>query len=140
MSKNEKKDYIKSCFRNYISNKKRLETLLIPGLGGVDYTRPSCVTGDCSNGVENGVVKYIDEKTELGKKLEIVRRTIQHYKIEDKRTCIEGKEKFIYNRFLRRFPYRRAAVECCISERTAMYWEEEIYFTAECIAEEYQLF
>jgi transcription termination factor NusB len=44
------------------------------------------------------------------------------------------------DRFLRRFTYRRAAFECNISERTAMYWEEDIYFTAECIAEEYQLF
>jgi hypothetical protein len=140
MIKNEQRAYIRSCFRNYLNNKKQLECLLIPGLGGVDYTRPNCHSSDPSSGVENGVIKYIDKKCELEKRIEIVKRTIEHYKIEDKRSGVSGKQKYIFDRFLRRFTYRRAAFECNISERTAMYWEEDIYFTAECIAEEYQLF
>lgn len=136
-----KKKYIRDCFRNYLNNKKQLESLLMPGTGGVDYSRPSCVVGGLSeNGVENGVLKYIDKKSELSKKVEIVKKTIGHFKIEDKRSGSQSKLKYIYARFLQKMTYRRASIECYISERTAMYWEEDIYYTAECIAEEYDLF
>ena len=90
--------------------------------------------------LKNELVRILPiEKSEI-LNIEIVKRTIEHYKIEDKRSGVSGKQKYIFDRFLRRFTYRRAAFECNISERTAMYWEEDIYFTAECIAEEYQLF
>lgn len=113
--------------------------LNIPGLGGVDYSRPSVVS-DHSNGTEKTVLRYIDKKDILEKQVEIVKRTIEHYKIEDKKHGGEGKASYIYNRWLRRLSYRRSALETNLSERAAMYWEEEIYFTAEIIAEEYGLF
>ena len=139
MTIEEKREYIKRAFRDYVNNKRRLEMLNIPGLGGVDYSRPSVVS-DHSNGTEKTVLRYIDKKDILEKQVEIVKRTIEHYKIEDKKHGGEGKASYIYNRWLRRLSYRRSALETNLSERAAMYWEEEIYFTAEIIAEEYGLF
>lgn len=139
MTIEEKREYIKRAFRDYVNNKRRLEMLNIPGLGGVDYSRPSVVS-DHSNGTEKTVLRYIDKKDILEKQVEIVKRTIGHYKIEDKKHGGEGKASYIYNRWLRRFGYRKAAWSTGISERTSDYWIEEILFTAEIIAEEYKLF
>lgn len=113
--------------------------LNIPGLGGVDYSRPSVVS-DHSNGTEKTVLRYIDKKDILEKQVEIVKRTIEHYKIEDKKHGGEGKASYIYNRWLRRLSFRKAAIQSHIAESTSAYWTEEIFFTAEIIAEEYQLF
>lgn len=113
--------------------------LNIPGLGGVDYSRPSVVS-DHSNGTEKTVLRYIDKKDTLEKQVEIVKRTIEHYKIEDKKHGGEGKASYIYNRWLRRLSFRKAAIQSHIAESTSAYWTEEIFFTAEIIAEEYQLF
>lgn len=139
MTIEEKREYIKRAFRDYVNNKRRLEMLNIPGLGGVDYSRPSVVT-DHSNGTEKTVLRYIDKKDTLEKQVEIVKRTIEHYKIEDKKHGGEGKASYIYNRWLRRLSFRKAAIQSHIAESTSAYWTEEIFFTAEIIAEEYQLF
>ena len=139
MTIKEKREYIKRAFRDYVNNKRRLVLLNIPGLGGVDYSRHSVVS-DHSNGTEKTVLRYIDKKDILEKQVEIVKRTIEHYKIEDKKHGAGGKASYIYNRWLRRLSYRRSALETNLTERAAMYWEEEIYFTAEIIAEEYGLF
>lgn len=139
MTIEEKREYIKRAFRDYVNNKRRLEMLNIPGLGGVDYSRPSVVS-DHSNGTEKTVLRYIDRKQVIEKQVEIVKRTIEHYKIEDKKHGGDGKAKYIYNRWLRRFSYRKSAKLLNISERTSDYWIEEIFFTAEIIAEEYSLF
>lgn len=139
MTIEEKREYIKRAFRDYVNNKRTLENMNFPGLGGVDYSRPSVVS-DHSNGTEKTVLRYIDRKQVIEKQVEIVKRTIEHYKIEDKKHGGDGKAKYIYNRWLRRFSYRKAAGEANVSERAAMYWEEEIFFTAEIIAEEYRLF
>lgn len=136
-----KKKYIRECFRNYINNKKLLENLSSPGISGINYSKNSFMGGKASdNSVEESFLKYLDKKTELEKKCEIVKKTIEHFKIEDKRIGSHSKLKYIYARFFQRMTYRRASFECYISERTAMYWEEDIYYTAECIAEEYNLF
>lgn len=139
MTIEEKREYIKRAFRDYVNNKRRLEMLNIPGLGGVDYSRPSVVS-DHSNGTEKTVLRYIDKKDILKKQVEIVKRTIEHYKIEDKKHGGEGKARYIYNRWLRRLSFRKAAIQSHIAESTSAYWTEEIFFTAEIIAEEYQLF
>lgn len=139
MTIEEKREYIKRAFRDYVNNKRRLEMLNIPGLGGVDYSRPSVVS-DHSNGTEKTVLRYIDKKDILEKQVEIVKRTIEHYKIEDKKHGGEGKASYIYNRWLRRLSFRKAAIQSHIAESTSAYWTEEIFFTAEIIAEEYQLF
>lgn len=140
MTIKEKREYIKRAFRDYVNNKRTLENMNFPGLGGVDYSRPSVVSDKFQNGSENSCLRYIDRKQVIEKQVEIVKRTIEHYKIEDKKHGGDGKAKYIYNRWLRRFSYRRSALETNLSERSAMYWEEEIYFTAEIIAEEYSLF
>lgn len=140
MTIKDKREYIKTAFRDYMNNKRRLEQLVIPGLGGVDYARPSVVSDKYSNSAENSYIQYIDHKQIVEKQVEIVKRTIEHYKIEDKKHGGDGKAKYIYNRWLRRLSYRRSALEINLSERAAMYWEEEIYFTAEIIAEVYGLF
>ena len=139
MTIEEKREYIKRAFRDYVNNKRRLEMLNIPSLGGVDYSRPSVVS-DHSNGTEKTVLRYIDKKDTLEKQVEIVKRTIEHYKIEDKKHGGEGKASYIYNRWLRRLSFRKAAIQSHIAESTSAYWTEEIFFTAEIIAEEYQLF
>lgn len=139
MTIEEKREYIKRAFRDYVNNKRRLEMLNIPGLGGVDYSRPSVVS-DHSNGTEKTVLRYIDKKDTLEKQVEIVKRTIEHYKIEDKKHGGGGKASYIYNRWLRRLSFRKAAIQSHIAESTSAYWTEEIFFTAEIIAEEYQLF
>lgn len=140
MTIEEKREYIKRAFRDYVNNKRTLENMNFPGLGGVDYSRPSVVSDKFQNGSENSCLRYIDRKQVIEKQVEIVKRTIEHYKIEDKKHGGDGKAKYIYNRWLRRLSYRRSALETNLSERAAMYWEEEIYFTAEIIAEEYSLF
>lgn len=140
MTIEEKREYIKRAFRDYVNNKRTLENMNFPGFGGVDYSRPSVVSDKFQNGSENSCLRYIDRKQVIEKQVEIVKRTIEHYKIEDKKHGGDGKAKYIYNRWLRRFSYRKAAGEANVSERAAMYWEEEIFFTAEIIAEVYSLF
>ncbi len=139
MKAEERKDYVKKAFRDYVNNKRCLEKLNIPGLYGMDYSR-SCVVSDHMNGTENSVLNYIDRKETLEKQIEIVKRTIEYYKIEDKKRGGDGKANYIYNRWLRRLSFRGAAIQSHIAESTSAYWTEEIFFTAEIIAEEYQLF
>ena len=52
MTIKDKREYIKTAFRDYMNNKRRLEQLVIPGLGGVDYARPSVVSDKYSQGCE----------------------------------------------------------------------------------------
>ena len=139
MTIEEKREYIKRAFRDYVNNKRRLEMLNIPGLGGVDYSRPSVVS-DHSNGTEKTVLRYIDKKDILEKQVEIVKRTIEHYKIEDRKNGNGGKVQYIVNRWIRLGGYRYSAYKSNISNRTALYWTHEIFYTAEIIAEEYKLF
>lgn len=134
----DKRKYVKQSFQMYLNNKRRLEALNIPGLGGVDYSRAAIGHSE-ANGVETQVVKYLDEKNALEKRVELVKRTIEHFKVE----CAakgKGHYKYICARWLRRMSYRRAAIECEIPERTAGFWIEEIYTIAEAIAETYNLF
>lgn len=136
----EKRNYIRQCFKYFLINKKRLGEIFSPSVKGVDYSRVSCSSGTHENVQESAIIKYVDEKVELEKKISIVNKTMEHFRIEDKRYGGRGKANYIHCRFIRRMPYRRAAIDCNISERTALYWEEDIYYTAESIAEEYNLF
>lgn len=139
MTIEEKREYIKRAFRDYVNNKRRLEMLNIPGLGGVDYSRPSVVSGG-GNGTESAVVRYIDDKGDLDRKCEIVRRTMEYYAIEDKRHGGKGKREYIYQRWIRKRSCYVAAMKCNVTDRAARFWREEIYMTAEIIAEQYGLF
>ena len=139
MTDDEKRRYIRSAFKDYAVNKRRLNQVAMPGTGGVDYTRPSVVSGG-GNGTESAVLKYIDYKGDLDRKCEIVRRTMEYYAIEDKRHGGKGKREYIYQRWIRKRSCYVAAIRCNIAERTARYWREEIYLTAEIIAEEHGLF
>lgn len=139
MTDEEKRRYIRRAFEDYTKNRARLRSLNMPNAGGVDYTRPSVVSGG-GNGTESAVLKYIDDKGDLDRKCEIVRRTMEYYAIEDKRHGGKGKREYIYQRWIRKRSCYVAAIRCNIAERTARYWREEIYLTAEIIAEEHGLF
>lgn len=149
----ERRVYIKEAFRLYQLNKKQLKRLeeeikniAIPGASGVDYSRPVVAQGSYENFTEKQVVQFIDKHSELveqakaiKKKVELVRLTIAHFEIEKH---AKGKKhyKYICERWLRGLSYRRAAIECEVSERTADYWIEEIYTIAEAIGEKNELF
>ena len=139
MTDEEKRRYIRSAFKDYAVNKKRLNQVAMPGTGGVDYTRPSVVSGG-GNGVETAMVKYIDSVREISNKCEIVRRTMEYYLIEDKRHGGKGKREYIYQRWIRKRSCYVAAMKCNVTDRAARFWREEIYMTAEIIAEQYGLF
>lgn len=139
MTDEEKRRYIRRAFEEYTKNRARLRSLNMPNAGGVDYTRPSVVSGG-GNGTESAVVRYIDDKGDLDRKCEIVRRTMEYYAIEDKRHGGKGKREYIYQRWIRKRSSYVAALRCNIAERTAKYWTAEIYLTAEIIADENGLF
>ena len=139
MTEAEKRNYIRSAFKDYAVNKRRLNQVAMPGTGGVDYTRPSVVSGG-GNGTESAVLKYIEDKGDLDRKCEIVRRTMEYYAIEDKRHGGKGKREYIYQRWIRKRSCYVAAMKCNVTDRTTRFWREEIYMTAEIIAEQYGLF
>ena len=148
----DRRAYIKKAFQMYINNKnclfwaqEELKNLPIPGQSGLDYSKES-VAGGGGNGVEAQFAQYVEKRQSLIYKItvaqhqvEIVRRTIEHFKVESK---AKGKNhyKYICERWLTRRSFRRAAIECGIPESTAIFWIEEIYTVAEAIAEEYELF
>lgn len=148
---NEKRAYIRKAFQMYVTHKnqlsvweRELKELPVPGESGLDYSHES-VSGS-SGSVETQFAKYADCVAELTakiadvkKKVELVRRTIEHFKVEDR---AKGKlhYKYICVRWLGRRSYRRAAIELEIGETTADYWIMEIFDVAEAIAEEYDLF
>ena len=134
----DKRRYIKCAFQMYLNNKRRLEMIAFPFSSGVDYSKQQ-MGHTSGNGAENQVVRYLDGKRRLEKQVEIVNKTIEHFKVE-KTAKGKGHYKYICARWLRRMSYKRAAIECGIAERTADYWIEEIYTIAEAIAETYELF
>ena len=149
---NEKRAYIRKAFQMYVTHKNQLglweqelRELPFPGESGLDYSHES-VAGSNENGVETQFAKYVDRAAELRgkiadikKKVELVRRTIEHFKVESR---AKGRlhYKYICVRWLERRNYRRAAIECEIPERTTDFIIEEIFTIAEAIAEEYELF
>lgn len=148
----ERRSYIRKALQMYVTHKNQLSVwerelreLPIPGESGVDYSHESILSGN-ENGVERQFAKYVDQAAELKekiagvkKKVELVRRTIEYFKVESR---AKGKlhYKYICVRWLERRSYRRAAIECGVPERTASFWIEEIYTVAEAIAETYELF
>lgn len=148
----DRRGYVRKAFQMYVTHKNQLcvweqelAALPIPGASGLDYSHET-VAGGNENGVEAQFAKYVDRAAELTekiagvkKKVELVRRTIEHFRVESR---AKGKlhYKYICERWLQRRSYRRAAIECGIPERTASFWIEEIYTVAEAIGEEYELF
>ncbi len=144
--------YVRKAFQMYVTHKtqlclweQELKELPIPGYSGVDYSSES-VSASNENGVEAQFAKYADQVAALRarvadvkKKVELVRRTIEHFRVESR---AKGKlhYKYICVRWLERKSYRRAAIECGICETTADYWIMEIFNVAEAIGEEYDLF
>lgn len=147
----DRRSYIKKAFQRYIENKSALErmkdelnSLPIPGQSGLDYSKES-VAGGGGNGVEGQFAKYVDKRQALIYKItctehdiEIVWRTIEHFKVEKK---AKGKRHFDYicARWLRQQSFHKAAIELEIPESTAIFWIEEIYTVAEAIADSYDL-
>lgn len=145
-----KREYVKKAFQGYLTNKntlfwleQELKTIPIPGESGMDYTKIS-VQGGGGN-IENQFAIYAERKAELERKIgelrnriELVRRTIEHFAVEYK---AKGKRhyEYIQQRFLMRRTYRRAAIEVGIAERTADLWLEEIFTVGEAIGEQYAL-
>lgn len=147
----DRRSYIKKAFQYYIANKnnltkweEELEEIPIPGQSALDYSKES-VAGGGGNGVEGQFAQYVDKRQELIYKItctehdiEIVWRTIEHFKVEKK---AKGKRHFDYicARWLSGQSYYKAAIDCGISESTAGFWIEEIYLVAEAIADTYNL-
>lgn len=148
----DKRVYVRKAFQMYQTNKttlfwkeQELQSIPVPGEGGVDYSKIS-VQGGGGNGIEEQFVKYADKRAELRaeiaalkKKIELVKRTIEHFAVECK---AKGKRhyEYIQQRWIMRRSYRRAAIECGIAESTAIFWTDEIYTVAQAIAETYELF
>ena len=146
----DRRSHIKKAFQRYIDNKSALErmkdeldSLPIPGQSALDYSKESVAGG--GNGVEGQFAQYVDKRQALIYKItctehdiEIVWRTIEHFKVEKK---AKGKRHFDYicARWLSGQSYYKAAIDCGISESTAGFWIEEIYLVAEAIADTYNL-
>ena len=147
----DRRAYIKKAFQNYIANKSalmrmqdELDALPIPGQSALDYSKESVSSGG-GNGVETQFARYVDKRQELIYKItiiehqnEIVWRTIEHFKVENR---AEGNRyyEYICARWLKCMSYYHAAIECGVPERTASFWIEKIFTVAEAIAEEYGL-
>lgn len=149
---NDRRAYIRKAFQMYVTHKNQLcvweqelKELPIPGQSGLDYSHEK-VSNCGNNGVEAQFVNYAERVDELIKKInavkkqvELVHRTIEHFKVEyDAKGRMHY--KYICARWLRGMSFYRAAIECDIAESTASFWVEEIYTIAEAIAEEYSLF
>ena len=148
---NDRRAYIRKAFQMYVTHKQQLSVweqelkeLPIPGQSGLDYSKEKVSSGG-GNGVEQQFVNYADKAEALKEKIqgvkkqvEIVRRTIEHFKVESR---AEGNRyyEYICARWLRRMSYYHAAAECGIAERTADFWIEKIFNRAEAIADEYEL-
>ena len=148
----DKRAYIKKAFQMYQTNKtslfwkeQELKEIPAPGEGGVDYSKISVQSGG-GNGTEEQFIRYVDKRTgllaeieQLKKKIELVKRTIEHFEIERK---AKGKRyyEYIQQRWLMRRSYKRSAVELGIAERTSDFWVEEIFTMAEAIGEMFELF
>lgn len=148
----EKRTYIRKAFQMYITHKNQLsvwsqelKTIPIPGQSGLDYSHESVSSGN-GNGVEAQFANYAQRSEELrakiasvSKQVELVRRTIEHFKLEYK---AKGKKHYEYicARWLKGMSYQRAAIECDVSDRTSDFWIEEIFTLAEAIADEHNLF
>ena len=149
---NEKRAYIKKAFQMYVTHKQQLfaweqelKQLPIPGESGLDYSHESVSSGG-GNSVEKQFVNYAQKAGNLSRKIkevrkqvDIVRMTIEHFKVESR---AKGKHhyKYICERWLKRQSFRRSAIECSIPERTASFLVEEIYTIAESIGDLYDLF
>ena len=142
---NARRKWVRRAFTNYNLNKSRLSQLKSDYANCEIPTTGSGGGGGGTHGNENGVEKsvlhYLAQREKLERavkscerQIALVDKTLHHFTIEE---WAKGKrhKQYIENRFLRSMSYRRAAVECEISESTAGYWLEEIYTVSETIAE-----
>lgn len=152
MRVSNRRDYVRKAFQMYVTHKQqlfaweeKLKMLPIPGQSGLDYSHETVASGN-GNGVEAQFANYVDQAAELTakisavkKKVELVRRTIEHFRVESR---AKGKlhYKYICERWLQRRSYHRAAIECGIPERTTDFIIEEVFTIAETIGDEYELF
>lgn len=132
-----KEQYIKRAFKNYYKNKQRLRELSFDTVRGIDYTKATSKNGT-PKGHEQALVCYLDEKRELEKQVEIVERTLDWYRVQERaKGC--GKAEYIRHRFIKNMSFARAGIECCVGSTTASYWLNEIRETAAAIADIYTL-
>lgn len=140
----KRRSWVRRAFFNYNINKSRLSQLKsdyehceMPGTG----SGGNGVGKSSENGVEKSVLHYLSEREKLERavksceaQIELVDKTLQHFKVEE---GAKGKQhkRYIECRFVKGMSYRRAAIECEVPESTAGYWLEEIYTTAETIAQ-----
>lgn len=116
----EKEKYIKNAFKNYKLNKKKLRNVSFDGLHAIDCTKVK--TGkNTSNGQENAIVSFLDEKARIEKEIKIVEHVLWFYELDG-----GGKREYIVSRWIKGFPNHRAAMDCYISEATGYLWTKEI--------------
>ena len=141
----KRRSWVRRAFFNYKNNKVRLVKLKrdydsceIPSVGGGNGCGTS---GSHENGAEKSVIHYLAERERLERavkscewQIALVDKTLEHFAVEELLKGMPHK-RYIECRFLRGMSYRRAAVEFEVAESTAGYWMEEIYNTAEMIAE-----
>lgn len=133
----DKEKYIKRVFKNYKYNKSRLRELSFDDLRGIDYTKTHNTNGT-HKGNEQALVSYIDEKRKLEKQVDIVERTLAHYRIKEIAHC-DYRADIIRYRYIKGRSFTIAAVECNLSESTFTHAIRDIMETATAIADIYSL-
>ena len=133
----DKEKYLKRVFKSYKDNKRRLRELSFDEVRAVDYSKTRSTSG-APKGTEEALVSYIDEKRKLEKQVDIVERTLEYYRIEEKSKGL-GKANFIHWRYVKGVKFCRAFMECNVSESTGFYWVRDIMQTAQAIADIYSL-
>lgn len=130
----EKKRYIKTAFRNYNENKKFLRQCSFNNLKGVDTTR-SRITATQTDGRENALIEYLDDKRDKEKQIILVDRVLWYYELDGK----TEKTDFIRLRLIKHLSNVACSQKCYISEHTAQRWQKEIYELAERVCDMFEL-
>ena len=133
----DKEKYIKRVFKSYKDNKRRLRELSFDEVRAVDYSKTRSTSG-APKGTEEALVSYIDEKRKLEKQVDIVERTLEYYRIDEKAKC-SGYANIIRWRYIKGYSYNRAIIECNLPESTMNFAIRGIMETAAAIADIYSL-
>lgn len=129
----DKEKYIKSVFVCYRENKRRLKEISFNELKGVDYSKQKG-GGYCKDGNESAIVKYLDEKRDIEKQIELVERVIWYYKLDGK-----GKDEYIKQRYEKRKTFVSLSLDLYVSESTLYGWDKDIKALAVRVADMFNL-
>ena len=128
-----KEQYIKRAFKNYQKNKQRLRELSFDTVRGIDYSKATNKNGT-PKGHEQGLVRYLDEKRELEKQVEIVDRVLWFYKLDGKE-----KDEYITQRYLKEKKVYQVAMDLFVADKTLLRWDKDIQATAARVADMFNL-